>query len=210
MTIETSFPNYFSQMLADTVDLISAFKSGVDGDLTNPNFKSESYFVLSGLSFPYMQLTPRANVDAGKWKFHFSVSAEDTIEAWNIIVHNLTNDGDKHLAKVALPMIWNDLADPDFRQVGKIITLYDTGAYSPKHLMELIAKINQELEDQELSPSLLPITNRVISGSAFVSYKRDRDPDGVRRLQDHHVMDLPRNIRHNPRNEPDPYSKFCL
>ena len=212
MAAATTVPNYYLPMLTDALKILKAFETSASLSTKEMCFQNDGYLTTTKPTFPYMQLTPFSDTSAGAWKFHFSVEPNDrnVMAAWSLVVDALIHDGDKHIAKVAMPYIWDDLADPEFRQVGKIITFYDTGSYSPQDYMHMIAEIEKRFLDNGISAGHLPITNRAIAGSQFASYKRDCDEDGERRCKDHDVMHLPREQRHNPDNRNDPYSSFIL
>lgn len=204
--------DYYAEMLSDAVLIMQAFKDGNSNTINNSDMacRIDGYLTLIAPNFPYLQFTSLADVDSAGWKFHFSVAAADTKKAWNLLVDLLVRDGDQHLAKVALPFIWDELSDPTSGQAGKFITLYENGRYTPERYMRIISAVEELYRANHIARGIETTTDRAVPNSVYASYKRERDEDGIIRSKDKDIMHLPVEKRYNPYGKKDPYADFAL
>jgi hypothetical protein len=181
-----------------------------------PGRKIESTFDLPGYEFTYalpnfgfMEVTYSHKARSQDWKFHFSVHADDIEIAWDLFLDAMSSHGDKHAAKVAKPSLLEEFSDPDYGQAGKMITLYETGHYSPDEYMNLVRSIEAAFSAAGVRTNAPVKGDRKVPGGSYASYRREKDQHG-RYIASADLQHLPIEEQYNPTDCDDPYLHFSL
>ena len=153
--------------------------------------------------------TPFTESEHGNWKFHLSIDPDDLPKAWDIVAAKLMNHTHAHIAKVTKPEVSERFANPNSIQAGKHITIYTFKAINPEVYKTLIQDIEESLAQNGIKAGPRSNADRIIPGGVYTGYRSDKDNNGGYIGSDT-IQNLPRDQRHNPFNQPDPYIKFTI
>ncbi len=171
---------------------------------------NNNYWKDYGLGFYELKTEGKGFHDSG-WKFHLSTDAADTPRAWNIVVDELTKSGTGVHAKVVDAEHISKFSDPALAhgQEGKMITVYAPENMSPEQQMEMMRRIEARFKAEGIK-SGLPVTgDRPVSGSDYMAYRNDRNPNGDYASAAGNIKASPEKA-YNPHGFDDPYQKFEL
>lgn len=166
-----------------------------------PVVRHGNYYAMSN-GGAFWQISP-VDFDESKvngWKFHLSIHPDDVSRAWDLIEERLVDE--QLAAKVTNPAYSRAFANPDERQRGKMITLYDDTS-RPRDWGQLLKHIDDTFEKNGVRPGPQVNIDRPVQGSRFASYRNDRDLNG-------HYIDSRLTTSYNQANHPDPYAALDL
>lgn len=165
-------------------------------------------FATRGAFFQLHKMGSDENQRTGA-KMHISVRFSDKKEAWDAVWHEVVNSGIDD-AKIATPPTAYDFCyDPEEKQAGKIITIYDNGK-TAEEWQGIAERLEKAFADKGIEPGPPVQGDKPIAGSRFMFHRHSGVPQG------HHAMDVtaaharelnPENP-HNPFNLDSPFDKI--
>jgi hypothetical protein len=181
-------------------------------------FRHDLYQMVTAPDFGFYQMMPHdhltdgtgqplSEAEHGNYKFHLSIDTADVPRAWDIVSNKLMNHTHAHIAKVTKPDTSERFNNPDSIQAGKHITIYTFKDISPEVYKSLIQDIETELSDNGIKPGAQSNADRIIPGGKYTGYRSDKDNNGEY-IGSSDIRHLPRERRHNPFNQADPYKNF--
>lgn len=168
------------------------FQEGPFGRYTEP----------AGNAFYFLHNEPGPDRGTG-WKFHISVDGADVPKAWDTVVDYLL-ENNIGPAKVVNPGYAEHFSDPNHRQAGKMITVYDFGGNV--NWQRCMQDIENLLDGAGVKPGHEVMGDKSISGSRYMSYRNDRDKDG-HYLGSEKLKYYPPHMHHNPGEWPERFDQ---
>lgn len=160
-------------------------------------------------AFFYFFNQPVNEKDATGWKFHFTADEAHLEAAWDGVARAMIDHGVGQ-AKVIGRENVAAFNDPDNKQAGKMITVYDHG-----EKVDWQAFV-QDVENRLLTAGVRPGPgvkgDRPVPGSLYAAYRNDKDAQGeyASAAAIRNNPEIPAANRHNPHGFSDPLADLTI
>jgi hypothetical protein len=131
------------------------------------------------IRYDFRPAEERTRGDAG-WKVHVSVEMSEIEQAWDAVLPVV--GGARLLCKVAGPALLDRLGDPEHRQAGKAIVIYDHGhplAADPAFWSGLLGDVERALRGAGVRPGWTVGGDRPVAGSGYSHVRNDAAATGA-------------------------------